>query len=93
MDVARRDERQAALGGEPGQRLEDRLLDVEVAVLELDVRVVAPEDLLQPVELHLGVAHPRLGDRLRDAAREAAGERDQARRVLLQSSSQSTRGR
>ncbi len=82
VHVARRDERQAALGGEPGQRLEDRLLDVEVAVLELDVRVVAAEDLLQPFELHLGVAHPRLGDRLRDAAGEAAGERDQARRVL-----------
>ena len=84
VDVARRNERQAALGGEPRQRLEDRLLDVEVPVLELDVRVVATEDLLQPVELHLGVAHPGVDDRLGDTAREAAGERDQARRVLLE---------
>ena len=82
VDVARRDERQAALRGEPGQRVEHRLLDLEPGVLELDVGVVAAEDLLQPVELHLGVAHPRLRDRLRDPPRQAAGERDQARRVL-----------
>ena len=82
VNVTRRDERQAALGGEPGQRVEHRLLDLEPGVLELDVGVVAAEDLLEPVELHLGVAHPRLRDRLRDPPRQAAGERDQARRIL-----------
>ncbi len=84
VDVAGRDERQATLRGEARQRLEDRPLDVEARVLQLDVRVVAPEDLLEPVELHLRVAHPRLGDRLRDSPREAAGERDQAGRVPLE---------
>ena len=84
VNVTRRDERKASLRREPGQRLEDRLLDVELRVLELDVGVVASEDLLQAVELHLGVAHPCLGDRLRHAAREAARERDQAGCVLLQ---------
>ncbi len=77
VHVARGDEREAALRGQARKRLEDRLLDVEVPVLELDVGVVAAEDLLQPVELHLGVAHPCFGDRLGDAAGEAAGEHDQ----------------
>ena len=77
VDVAGRDEREAPLRRELRQRLEDRRLDVEMRVLQLDVDVVAAEDLLQPVELALGVVHPRLDDRLRDAAGEAAGERDQ----------------
>ena len=43
-----------------------------------------PKICSRPVELHLGVAHARLGDGLRDAAGETAGERDQARRVALE---------
>ena len=84
VDVPRRDEREPSRGGELRQRLEDRLLHVEVRVLELDVGVVAAEDLLEPIELHLGVAQARLGDRLRDAAGETAGEGDQARRIALE---------
>ena len=59
VDVPRRDERQPELRGEPGQRLERRLLDLEPDVLELDVGRVAAEDLREPVELRLGVAVPR----------------------------------
>ena len=84
VHVTRRDERQPALRRQPRQRLEDGLLDVEVAVLQLHVGVVAAEDLLEPVELHLGVAHSRLGDRFRDPAGETTGERDQPRRILLE---------
>ena len=84
VDVAGRDERQLPLFGERDEVRVDPRLRLEVRVLELDVDVVAAEDLRQPVELGLGVLRPALLERLADAAREAAGERDQARRVALE---------
>src|SRR4029453_8306718 len=48
------------------------------------VEVVLAEDLLEAVELGLGVLGSVLLERLADAAREAAGESDQARRGLLE---------
>ena len=92
VDVAGRDERQIPLRSEPRERPEHGLLDLEPGVLELDVDVVPPEDLLEPVELGLGVLLAALDERARDAAREAAGERDQPV-AWRSSSSQSTRGR
>ena len=59
MDVAGRDERQPRLLGEAGERGIDALLDLEVRVLELDVRVVAAEDLREPVEVQIGRASCR----------------------------------
>ena len=53
-------------------------------VLQLDVDGVAAEDLREPVELAGGVGGPVLLDRLRDAARHAAGERDHALGVPLE---------
>ena len=84
VDVAGRDGRQAALLGERDELRGDPLLHVEVRVLELDVDVVAAEDLLEPVELGLGVGGAALLERLADAAGEAAGERDQPRAVALE---------
>ena len=49
VHVPRRDERQPELRGEPGQRLERRLLRLEADVLELDVGRVAAEDLREAV--------------------------------------------
>ena len=84
VDVAGRDEGQLRLGGELDELRVDALLDLEARVLELDVGVVAAEDLRQPVELGACVVGPALLERLADAAREAAGERDQAGRVGLE---------
>ena len=84
VDVARRDRRQAALAGERDELGHDPRLHVEVRVLELDVDLVAAEDLLEPVELGLGVGGAALLERLADAAGEAAGERDQSRAVGLE---------
>jgi hypothetical protein len=82
VDVTCRNERQAALRGELGERLQDRLLHVEAGVLQLDVDVVAPEQLDEPVELGLGVGGPALDERTRDPPGQAARQRDQPRRVL-----------
>ena len=68
VDVAGRDERQARLGGELDELRVDPLLHVEARVLELDVGVVAPEHLHQPVELCGGVLGPALLERLADPA-------------------------
>ena len=84
VDVAGRDERQLRLSGELDELRVDHLLHVEAGVLQLDVDVVAPEDLREPVELGAGVLGPVLLERLADAAGEAAGERDQPARVALE---------
>ena len=84
MDVARRDEREPCLGGQLDELRVDALLDVEAGVLELDVGVLAAEDLGEPVEVRAGVCRPALLERLADPSREAAGERDQAGRVGLE---------
>ena len=84
VDVTRRDEREAPLRCEPGQLVVDRLLDVETGVLQLDVGVVATEDLLEAVELGLGVAIATFRDRPRDTTGEATGECDHPRRVALE---------
>ena len=55
-----------------------------MGVLELDVDAVAAEDLLEPVELGLGVGGAVLLERLADATREAAGEDDQPRAMAFQ---------
>ena len=84
VHVARRHNRQPALRRERRERLEQRLLDVDVPVLQLDVRVVAPEDLREAVEVGLGVGRPVLDERLRDPAAETAGEREHPLRVTLE---------
>ena len=53
-------------------------------VLHLDVDLLLAEDRRQPVELALGVGGAAFLERLADAAREAAGERDQALAVPLE---------
>ena len=76
VDVAGGDERQAGRLGELRElRVDPRLL-LEARVLELDVGLVAPEDLDKPVEVGGGVGRAVLLERLADAAGEAAGERD-----------------
>ena len=84
VDVAGGDERQLRLGGELDELGVDALLDVEAGVLQLDVGGVAAEHLREPVEVGARVGGPVLLERLADAAREAAGERDQPRRVRLE---------
>ena len=68
VHVAGRDERQLPVSGERDEVRVDPRLRLEVRVLELDVHVVAAEDLLQPVELGLGVLGAALLERLADAA-------------------------
>ena len=63
VDVAGRDERQPSLRCERRELVEDRLLDVEPRVLELDVDVVVAEELLEPIELLLGVTVTPLRER------------------------------
>ena len=55
VDVAGCDEREPSLRRERRELVEDRLLDVETRVLQLDVHVVVAEELLEPIELLLGV--------------------------------------
>ena len=84
VDVAGRDRRQPGDGGQLVELGQDAPLHLEVRVLQLDVDVVAPEDLDEPVELGARVADPVLLERLADATREAAGERDHPGRVALE---------
>ena len=77
VHVAGDDGRQAALLGELREQRVDALLHVEVRVLHLDVDVVLAEDRREAVELALGVVGAPLLERLADAAREAAAERDE----------------
>src|SRR5439155_2048496 len=78
------DGRQATLLGELDELRGDPLLHLEMRVLELDVDVVAAEDLLEPVELCLGIGVAVLLEGLADASGEAARERDQPRAVALE---------
>ncbi len=84
VDVAGGDERQLRLGRELDELRVDPLLYLEARVLELDVGVVAPEHLRQPVEVGRRVLGPALLERLADAAGEAPGERDQPARIALE---------
>ena len=84
VHVARADQRQAGLVGELQQPHVHLLVLLEPGVLQLDVHRVAPVDLHQPVELHPGARVVVLQQRLVDAAREAARERDQPAGVALQ---------
>ena len=84
VDVAGRDERQAALLRELGEQRVDAGLHIEVRVLHLDVDLVAAEDLDEAVELALGIGDAALLQRLGDAAGEAARECDQPGTVPLE---------
>ena len=84
VDVARPDHRQPAVLGQRDQVGQDPRLHVDAAVLHLDVDVVAPEDLHQPVELGARALAVPVDQRLADASGQAAGERDDAIGVLLQ---------
>ncbi len=84
VDVAGRDGREPGGGGQLDELRQDPRLDLEVGVLQLDVDVVAAEDLDEPVELGTGVRDPALLERLADAARETAREGDHPGRVPLE---------
>ena len=84
VDVARGDERQAGLLGEPDQVRVDLGLLAQPGVLELDVDALAAEDLDEPVEVGGRVGRPVLDERPGDAAGEAARERDDSLRVPLE---------
>src|SRR6185312_15887587 len=81
VDVAGADHRQPRVPGQVDQRRQDPRLHVDAAVLDLDVDVVATEDLHQPVELRAGARHVVVDQRLADAAGQASGQRDHALRV------------
>ena len=85
VDVAGRDRRQLALGGERGELGKDALLHVEVRVLELDVDVAVAEDLRRggraPCSASLRAV---LLEGLAHAAGEAAGEGDEPVGVALE---------
>ncbi len=78
VDIAGDDGRQPRRRGELVELRQDPLLDREVRVLELDVDVVAAEDLREPVEFGARVGHPSLLERLADPPRETARKRDHA---------------
>ncbi len=84
VDVAGGDERKPRLLGELRELRVDARLLLEAGVLDLDVDVVAPEDLRQPVEVGGGVLRTALLERPADPAGEAAGERHDPVRVRLE---------
>ena len=84
MHVTRRHQREPGLAGEPGQERVDPLLLGEPSVLDLHVDAVAAEDLDETVEIAGGVGRPVLLERLADPARQAAGQRQDARGVALE---------
>ena len=84
VDVAGGDERQAGRLGELRELRVDPHLLLEARVLDLDVGLVAPEDLDEPVEVGGGVGGAVLLERLADAAGEAAGKDDEPLRVPLE---------
>ncbi len=84
VDVAGGNERHLLSTGQLDEVRVDPLLHVETGVLQLDVDVVAPEDLGEPVELGLGVVRAILLQRLADSPRKTSGEDDQAFRVALE---------
>ena len=84
VDVAGRDEREARVGRElREERVDPRLLR-EPRVLDLDVDVVAPEHLREPVQVGRGVLWTTFLQGFTDAAGEAAGQRDEPLRVRLE---------
>ena len=84
VDVARCHQRETCLLGQRDELGVEHGLLLEACVLDLDVGRVAAEDLHEPVEVGVRVAVAVLGERARDAAGEAARERDQAVRVPLE---------
>ena len=84
VHVAGADHREAGVGGQGEQPGVDRAVLVDARVLQLDVDVLAPEDLHEPVELLAGARRVARQERLAGAAGEAAGERDDAVGVLLE---------
>ncbi len=84
VDVARGDERKARLLRESDQVGIDAQLVVDSAVLDLDVRGVAPVDLRESVEVLPGVLAPALGERFRDATGKASRECDEAPPVAFE---------
>ena len=81
VDVAGRDERDAGARGKIDELRVERLLHLEPRILELDVGLLAAEDVHEPLELRLGLGRLALLERLRDAARQTAGEGDEPLRV------------
>ena len=91
VDVAGRDERKPRLAGERDELRVDALLDLEPGVLELDVRVVAAEDLRQPVEVG-GGSRGRFSSSAFATRPERQPDRATIPRPCRSRSSQSTRG-
>jgi hypothetical protein len=84
VHVAGGDEREPGLAGEIDELRVDALLDVEARVLQLDVGRIAAEDLGEAVEVGAGIVRAVLLERLAHPPREAARQRDEARREALQ---------
>ena len=78
VDVARADERQAGVAGQGREARVDARLDVDAAVLQLDVDLVLAEDVDERVELAAREPLVALHERLADAPGQAARERDDA---------------
>ena len=72
VHVAGADDRQAGVGGEREQARVDAAVLVDARVLELDVDVVAPEDLHEAVELLAGARRVARQQRLAGAARRGS---------------------
>ncbi len=84
VHVAGADDRKARVGGEREQAGVDALVLLDARVLQLDVDVLAPEDLDEAVELLAGAGSVAGEQRLAGAPGEAARERDDAVGVLLE---------
>ena len=78
VDVRRRHQRPAHLGGEAPDRLVDLLLLGEAVALDLEVHLLRPEGLDQLVEVRARLLGLALQDPLAAPRREAAGEADHA---------------
>ena len=92
VDIAGRDRREPGRGGELVELRQDPLLHVEVGVLELDVDVVAAEDLREPVELGARRRRARLSSSALQTRPERQPESAITPAEWRSSSSQSTRG-
>ncbi len=84
VHVARADDRQPGVGGEREQAGIDAPVLVDAGVLQLDVDVLAPEDLHEAVELLPCARHVAGEQRRAGAPGEAARERDDAAGVGLE---------
>ena len=84
VHVAGADRGQAELVGQLDQHGVDLPVLVQVGILDLDVEVLPAEDLDHQIHLLAGGGLVALHDRLVDAARQAAAQRDQTARVLLE---------